>query len=251
MEERADARPDALGEGLRGQAIAVHFEGVKALDGVDIHVRHGEILGLIGPNGAGKTTLINVFSGFQRPTGGTVSLDDHDVTRWSPEKMARNGLVRTFQSVRLFAELTVFENVEVAALGVGLSGKQARIESRAILDRLGLGAFGELLAKALPHGQERLVGIARALVSRPQFVLLDEPVAGLNSGEGDDLLEALRALGGGQDFGLLIVEHDMRFVMELCGRIQVLDYGKTLAVGTPAEIRASPEVQRAYLGQAA
>ena len=226
-------------ESLEARDIRVHIRGVRAVDGVDLTLHQGEILGLIGPNGAGKTTLLNVLSGFQRPTTGAVELNGEDITAWAPSEIARAGLVRTFQDVRLFPMLTIFENVEAAAVSTGTSRRQARASTWELLSHLGLEPRAALVAGGLPHGEERRLAIARALALRPSFLLLDEPAAGLNEGESDEF-----------NLGLLVIEHDVRLIMQLSERIQVLDHGKTIAIGTPAEVRRDPAVLTAYLGTA-
>jgi branched-chain amino acid transport system ATP-binding protein len=235
-------------EQLRATGVAVHFEGVKAVDGVDLSVGAGEILGLIGPNGAGKTTLVNALTGFQRPTAGTVELGDSDITGWAPNRRARNGLGRTFQNTRLFPSLTVLENVEVAAVAVRLGRKAALARAWEVLEHMGLDERAHLRAEALSAGEERRVGIARALATGARFLMLDEPAAGLNESESDDLSEALRNLRKTFGYGFVVIEHDMRVIMGVCDRVQVLDYGKTIAVGTPAEVQRSEAVLTAYLG---
>lgn len=233
---------------LSAVGVSVHFEGVKAVDGVDLELMRGEILGVIGPNGAGKTTLVNALSGFAPCTTGSVWLDRVEITKWPPRRRARARLMRTFQSVRLFRDLTVFENVQVGALATGIRGKQARALAWSLLDRFGLQDRATLVAGSLPHGEERRLGIIRALSSRPDFLLLDEPAAGLNEHESDELTKALEAIRVDFECGLLVIEHDMRVVMQLCDRIQVLDEGRTICVGTPATIREDPAVLAAYLG---
>jgi branched-chain amino acid transport system ATP-binding protein len=228
--------------------VRVQFVGVRALDDVDLELARGEILGLIGPNGAGKTTLVNTLSGYQRPDAGVVRLGGTVVTRWSPDRLARAGLARTFQNVRLFPNLTVFENVRLGTSTMGVRAKEATRLAWELLARLGLDARAALRASSLPHGEERRVGIARALATRPAFVLLDEPAAGLNETESDELLQALADIPAQYGCGLMVIEHDMRLIMRLCERIQVIDYGKTLASGTPAQVRADPSVIAAYLG---
>ena len=236
---------------LVAEGIHVRFGGLRAIDGVDLELAEDSILGLIGPNGAGKTTMLNVLSGFQSPTAGRVRLGSSDITRWAVHRRARNGLARTFQGTRLFGSLTVRENVEGAGLGLKLAPRVARIEATQMLTDMNLLEHADVRAASLPYGGERRVAIARALVGRPRFLLLDEPAAGLNEVESDQLLESLKALQARIGCGLLIIEHDMNLIMRLCRSIQVLDYGKTLAVGTPREVQQNPEVVRAYLGDPA
>jgi branched-chain amino acid transport system ATP-binding protein len=234
--------------GLRATGLKVHYGGVKAIDGVDIEVSPGEILGLIGPNGAGKSTLINALTHVVRRTSGQLVIDGVDVTRHSTARLLRDGLVRTFQNPRLFARLTVFENIMVACLGRGLSAKAARKTADEILDRIGLAALREREASSLSYGQERIVSIGRALASDPKYLLLDEPAAGLSESETDELMASISGIR--DDFGcaVTVIEHNMRLIMQLCERIQVLDHGQTILVGTPAEARADPRVIEAYLG---
>jgi branched-chain amino acid transport system ATP-binding protein len=236
---------------LEARGLAVHFGGVHAVDGVDLELHKGEILGLIGPNGAGKTTLVNALSGFQKLTAGRVLVNGEDVTGWSPHRLARRGLARTFQSVRLFPGLTVLENVELGGVGVGMRRPAARRAAMELLDRHGLGDKAESLATGLPHGLERRLGIVRALAAKPTFLLLDEPAAGLNERESDELVGALTLVRDDFSCALVVIEHDMRVIMRLCERIQVLDYGKTISMGTPAQVRADPVVLTAYLGRRA
>jgi branched-chain amino acid transport system ATP-binding protein len=234
---------------LRADGLAVHFDGVKAVDGVDLTLGKGEILGLIGPNGAGKTTFVNALTGFQSPTAGSITLDGVSVTGWRPSRLAKAGVIRTFQSVRLFPHLSVLENVEVAAVGCGLGRRDARRLAVELLTRFGLMGRAHEFGTGLPHGQERRLGIVRALASRPSYLLLDEPAAGLNESESDELVGMLSGIRDDFGCGLLVIEHDMRVIMSLCERLQVLDYGKTIAIGTPAEVRRNPAVLVAYLGQ--
>lgn len=224
--------------------------GIKALDGVDLTVRRGEILGLIGPNGSGKTTCLNALTGFTHLDGGSVRLAGDSIVRWSPDRRARAGLARTFQGVRLFGDLTVEENIEVAALGAGLSRRRASRQADAILEAMGLVDLRTLVASALPAGEERRVGIARAVASKPTFLLLDEPAAGLNDEESADLVTTIRQLRDERSYGVVLVEHDMRVIMRTCDRLQVLDAGTTISEGDPQAVSADPTVIAAYFGQA-
>ncbi len=236
-------------ERLVAERIRVHFEGVRAVDGVDLTLERGQIMGLIGPNGAGKTTFLNAVSSFVGLTAGRVILGDVDVTGFSPERLAKQGLVRTFQDVATFPALTVFENVELGALGAGLSRRKGRDEAKDRLDLFGLRRLATVPASALPHGEERRVGIARAVACAPRFLLLDEPAAGLDDVESLQLADTIAAIREQLSCGVLLVEHDMRIIFRVCERIQVLDYGKSLAVGSPDEIRQNKQVVAAYLGQ--
>ena len=233
---------------LAAEGIRVYFEGVRAVDGVDLTLEQGQLMGLIGPNGAGKTTFMNAVSSFVSLTAGRVVLDDLDVTHWPPERLAKHGLVRTFQDVATFPALSVFENVELGALGSGLSRRAARRRADELLTQLELRHLAKLPASALPHGEERRVGIARAVACSPRFLLLDEPAAGLDDVESLQLAETIAEIRNDLGCGVLLVEHDMRIIFRVCERIQVLDYGKSLAVGSPSEIRENKHVVAAYLG---
>ena len=222
---------------------------MQALDGVTLELHRHEVVGLIGPNGAGKSTLVNVLTGFDTPTAGRVELGERDVTGWSPHRRARAGIGRTFQHSRSFRGLTVRENIEVAALGTGSGPGEARSRAAELIARLGLD--GDAAAGQLPHGHERLLGVARAIAAAPSFVLLDEPGAGVPEAEVGELAEIVRAVRNDFDAGVLLIDHNMALVMEVCDRIHVLDQGRTLAEGTPAEIRANLDVTSAYLGESA
>ncbi len=226
------------------------FEGVQALRGVTLELHRGEVVGLIGPNGAGKSTLVNVLSGFDRPSGGTVELAGRDVTRWSPHRRGRHGLVRTFQHSRAFRDLSVRENVEVSALGVGVGPRKAAARAEELLGVLGLSDYADAPASTLAHGDERRLGVARALATEPRFVLLDEPAAGLPEAEVPEFAAVVRSVRDEHGAGVLLIDHNVALIMEICERVHVLDQGTTLAEGTPAEIRSNLDVAAAYLGEA-
>jgi branched-chain amino acid transport system ATP-binding protein len=222
---------------------------VQALRGVTLELGRGEVVGLIGPNGAGKSTLVNVLSGFDRPDSGTVELEGQEVTRWPPHRRGRKGLARTFQHSRAFRGLSVRENVEVSALGVGVSSSEATRRADELLERLGLDRYAEVPAVALAHGDERRLGVARALATAPRFVLLDEPAAGLPEAEVPDFAALVRSIAAEHEAGVLLIDHNMALIMDTCDRIQVLDQGSVLAEGTPSEIRQNLDVAAAYLGE--
>jgi branched-chain amino acid transport system ATP-binding protein len=224
---------------------------VKALRGVDLELHRGEVVGLIGPNGAGKSTLVNVLSGFDRPDEGSVELDGRDVTRWPAHRRGRAGLARTFQHSHSYRSLSVRENVEVAALGVGAGPRRASRRAGEVLGVLGLSRYADAPAAALAHGDERRLGVARALATEPQFVLLDEPAAGLPEAEVPEFAAVIRSVRDDHGVGVLLIDHNMALIMAVCDRIHVLDQGTTLAEGTPAEIRSNLDVAAAYLGETA
>ena len=235
-------------ETLEGRGIKVHFAGIKAVDGIDVAVERGQVMGLIGPNGAGKTTLLNALSGFERPTAGAVYLGDTEITGKQPHIIARMGLVHTFQDIRIFGELSVFENIELGALGVGMRRAEARALTWQLLTDSRLTNRAQATANELPHGEERRVGMLRAVAMQPRFLLLDEPAAGLNDAEAHELVDFLDGLSQRFGFGLVVIEHNMQVIMRLCKWIKVIDYGRTIATGTPAEVQNDPVVQAAYLG---
>jgi branched-chain amino acid transport system ATP-binding protein len=238
------------GDALRATAVSRSFAGVQALRNVSLDLHRHEIVGLIGPNGAGKTTLVNVLTGFDFPTEGTVELSGRDVTRWSPHRRGRAGLARTFQHSRSFAGLSVRENVEVAALGSGAGPREARRRADTLLTLVGLERREDQPAGSLPHGDERKLGVARALATEPRFLLLDEPAAGLPEGEVPEFAAVVRSVRDDHQAGVLLIDHNMALVMEVCDRIHVLDQGRTLTEGTPAEVRGNLDVAAAYLGEA-
>ena len=244
----AERRP---GEALRASSVSRSFEGVRALSDVTLELHRHEVVGLIGPNGAGKSTLVNVLSGFDFPTAGSVELAGRRVTGWSAHRRARAGLARTFQHSRSFRELTVRENVEVAALGVRAGPRKARRRADDLLELLGLAGLAEAPAGTLAHGDERRLGVARALATEPTFVLLDEPAAGLPEAEVPEFAAVVRSVRDDHAAGVLLIDHNIALVMDVCDRIQVLDQGQTLAEGTPEEIRRNLDVAAAYLGEPA
>ena len=234
---------------LRASAVSRSFDGVQALSAVTLELRRGEVVGLIGPNGAGKSTLVNVLSGFDLADAGSVLLGGRDISRWSPHRRGRHGLARTFQHSRSFKSLTVRENIEVAALGVGVGPRRAAQRARDLLEVLGLAAYAGAPAGTLAHGDERRLGVARALATEPRFVLLDEPAAGLPEAEVPAFAAVVRSVRDNHGAGVLLIDHNMALIMEISERIHVLDQGTTLAEGTPAEIRSNLDVAAAYLGE--
>ena len=248
---------------LRVEGLSRHFGGVRAVDDVSFAVRAGEIVGLIGPNGAGKTTVINLLSGLLRPTAGLIDFDGTRLDRLPPYRITRAGVARTYQNIRLFRGLSALDNVIVGTHiqtrapfvarllfvpAVRREEEQARAAARLLLDRVGLGARVEARATSLPYGEQRRLEIARALAARPRLLLLDEPAAGMNPVEMEQLIALIRSLAtGGQT--ILLIEHNMQVVMGVCERIVVLNFGRKIAEGTPAEISSNRDVITAYLGE--
>ena len=231
--------------------VSVLFGILRAVDDVSLRLGPRETLGLIGPNGSGKTTTVNVITGYQRPDSGHVRIGDVDISRLRPEARIAAGLSRTFQAVRLFSRLTVRENIEVGALGVGASRRAARAKSNALMARFDLTDLSEVRSASLPYGLERRVALARALATEPKFLLLDEPAAGLDEDETDQLVSDLTGVREETGCGLLVIEHDMRLITKLCDHVHVLAAGRTLAVGDPNAVVRDRAVVEAYLGAGA
>ncbi len=239
------------GSGLVVQGVTKKFHELTALDTVSIQLRRGEVLGLIGPNGSGKSTLINTISGVLQPTTGVVRVGDTVISGRPPHRIARAGVARTFQGARIFPALSVEQNIVVASMGVGASRRQAQRRADELIEYFDIETWRRAAADSLPYGHKRIVEVARGLAMNPQFLMLDEPGAGLDENESEELLRRLTALPQERDLGLLIVDHDMPLIMRLCHRIHVLNYGQSIAEGTPAEIRRDPAVLEAYLGRGA
>lgn len=248
---------------LEVQAVTCVFGGLTALDAVSFTARAGEITGVIGPNGAGKTTLFNIITGIYTRTAGSISFEGRDISGLPPERLARLGLVRTFQNIELFGQMTVLENVMVGLHTRSHSGflacacklphhlrEERRIREQALelLEFVGIPDLADTVAANLPFGKGRMLEIARALAVQPRIMLMDEPAAGLNSRETWQLGELIRKI---RETGVtvVLVEHDMELVMDICDAIVVLNLGKKLAEGTPRQIQENPEVIAAYLGE--
>jgi branched-chain amino acid transport system ATP-binding protein len=243
--------PAVRGVSLVASEVSVEFAGLRALDRVSLALPQGEILGLIGPNGSGKTTLVNAITGQVPLRHGRITAGPVDLTGRPPREVALAGVARTFQLGRHFDRLTVLENVAAAALGHGAGMAAAKVRARRLLDEFGLAARHDDLAGGLSFGDKRRVEVARALAGDPQFLLLDEPAAGMNDAETETLLELLSSLPTARSLGLLIIDHDMSLIMRLCSRLHVLASGRTIAEGDRRAVRDDPAVIEAYLGHEA
>ncbi|MBP7000980.1 ABC transporter ATP-binding protein [Amaricoccus sp.] len=240
------------GEGaLRAEAVGVAFDGLKALSDVTLAIPRGRVTGLIGPNGAGKTTAVNVLSGFQKPTTGRVVMDGADVTGRRPHELRRLGLARTFQGGRLFGDLSVIDNLEVTGVGLGHTRREAARRAAEMLDWIGIGRLAGRMAAGLPYTDERRVAIGRALMMEPAYLLLDEPAAGMSEPEAAELARLIRRVAAEIGCGILLIEHNIGLVLDICEAITVLDSGRVIEAGDPAAIRASERVRHAYMGTAA
>ncbi|OJV26937.1 MAG: hypothetical protein BGO26_04965 [Actinobacteria bacterium 69-20] len=236
---------------LEAVDVEVSFAGLRALRGVDLHVRTGEIVGLIGPNGSGKTTLLNVLSGVYRATSGTVRLDTTEMTKMATHRIAQLGIARTFQNIRLFSNMTVLQNV---AVGAALSGGRPRgaalhDAAMATMTELDLTGIAYRRAVTLPYGVRRRIEIARALATEPRFLLLDEPAAGANEVESAELTELIGNIAQRHRLGILVIEHDLRLIMRVADRIVALNEGAIIAQGDAEAISANTAVREAYLGK--
>jgi len=249
---------------LELQTCTVQFGGLKAVSAVDLTIRSGELIGLIGPNGAGKTTLFNLITGVYRPTLGDVCFQGKSVVGYRPYEITGGGIARTFQNIRLFSSLSVYDNVRTAfnlrvkhrithALwrGKGFREEETEIHREVIelLEIFKLVPFKDVNCKSLSYGDQRRLEIVRALATRPKLLLLDEPAAGMNPTEKEELMHLIRFVQERYQLAVLLVEHDMKVVMGICERIMVLDHGVKIAEGTPDEIRRNPMVIEAYLGE--
>ena len=249
---------------LQAKNISIVFGGLHAVENFSITIKEGELVGLIGPNGAGKTTVFNMLTGVYTPTTGTIELKGQDVTKLTPHERVKIGISRTFQNIRLFKRMSVLENVKVSSNvhmkysifdGIFKTKKywaeedKATAEAKEILEVLGLSEYEEEEAQNLPYGKQRKLEIARALASHPAILCLDEPAAGMNPTETEELMETIKIVREKFNTAILLIEHDMKLVMGICEWIKVISFGKEIATGTPDEIKANKEVITAYLGE--
>lgn len=251
---------------LEVESLTMAFGGLVAVSQFNLRLERGELVALIGPNGAGKTTVFNCLTGVYTPTAGSIRLRGRNIVGWPPHRVARAGVARTFQNIRLFRDLEVLDNVRIAAhlrqqatlaeaiLRLPRFRREERrlaAEAYELLELVGLSHRAHQLAKTLPYGEQRRLEIARALATRPVLLLLDEPAAGMNPQETDTLTGLIDLIRDRFGLTILLIEHDMRLVMRIAPRILVLDYGQTIAEGSPEEIRTNPRVIQAYLGEEA
>jgi len=244
--------------------LSHNFGGLRAVSDFSLTVQEGELVGLIGPNGAGKTTVFNLITGVFRINQGRIRFRGEDISAWASHRITAAGIARTFQTIRLFKELSSLDNVRLGAFsrsrytlwqalrrGPGFREAEASVTRRAyeLLERFNLGRYAHVPARNLPYGEQRRLEIARALISGPQLLLLDEPAAGMNHGETEELIRLVGELKKEFSLTILLIEHQMRVVMNLCRRVTVLDFGETIASGPPQEIQHHPAVLEAYLGR--
>lgn len=249
---------------LKANSISIEFGGLKAVENFSIEIKQGELVGLIGPNGAGKTTVFNMLTGVYIPTSGTIELRGQDVTKLDPHNRVKIGISRTFQNIRLFKRMSVLENVKLSSNvhmnysifdGIFKTKKYFEQEDKAtkealeILEVLGLTEYVDEQAQNLPYGKQRKLEIARALASHPAILCLDEPAAGMNPIETEELMETIKIVREKFNTAVLLIEHDMKLVMGICEWIKVISFGKEIATGTPDEIKNNKEVIAAYLGE--
>lgn len=249
---------------LEANNLSMQFGGLRAVDNFNLCIEQHELVGLIGPNGAGKTTIFNMLTGVYKPTEGDIKIDRKSVAGKKPYQIVKAGAARTFQNIRLFKELTVLDNIKIAfhnqmsySTVAGLlrlpsfwKGEEiAHEKCMDFLEIFDMGEYANTLAKNLPYGKQRKLEIARALATDPKILLLDEPAAGMNPQETHELMETIRFIREKFDIAILLIEHDMHLVMNVCERIVVLDYGKVIAKGTPEETQNNPDVVRVYLGE--
>lgn len=231
---------------LQANGVVMKFKGLTALDGVNMDLRKGEIVGLIGPNGSGKTTFLNVLSGVFTPSSGSFSMGEREWSKVSLREAAQLGIRRTFQNIRLFPSFTVQETVEVAS--AWLDSGDRRENARKALDELEFGQYVGRIASELSYGMQRRLEIARAITGKLEFLLVDEPTAGLNHAESQEIVGVLQRIRDGRGCGIVLIDHDLNVIMNVCDRVIVLAEGKIISSGTPQEVRSDPKVIAAYLG---
>ena len=249
---------------LECKNLGIQFGGLKAVDNFNLSIEKGMLYGLIGPNGAGKTTVFNLLTGVYKPTGGTIRLDGNLINGKTPTQINNMGIARTFQNIRLFSNMSVLDNVKVALHEkvkyplltsmthmFGFSKKEKEMDALAldILDVFSLGSKKDVLSGNLPYGEQRKLEIARALATSPSLLLLDEPAAGMNPNETEELMETIRKIRDMYNLTILLIEHDMKLVAGICEKLTVLNFGTELASGTPSEVLNNPDVITAYLGE--